>query len=85
MGREDDISNIQQMAGKPAIKVKNIAILGAGKIGRLLAKSLQSDYNVRILEIDEKKAKEYGNSLDDALMVIGDGLDTDFLESENIS
>ena len=85
VGREDDISNIQQMAGKPAIKVKNIAILGAGKIGRLLAKSLQSDYNVRILEIDEKKAKEYGNGLDDALMVIGDGLDTDFLESENIS
>lgn len=85
VGREDDIPNIQQMVGKPAIKVKNIAILGAGKIGRLLAKSLQSDYNVRILEIDDKKAKEYGNGLDDALMVIGDGLDTDFLESENIS
>ena len=49
-----------------------------------MAKSLQSDYNVRILEIDEKKAKEYGNGLDDALMVIGDGLDTDLLESENI-
>ena len=84
VGREDDIPNIQKMTGKPAFKVKNIAILGAGKIGRLLAKSLQSDYNVRIIEKDEEKAKKYGNGLDDALMVIGDGLETDFLESENI-
>ena len=84
VGREDDIPNIQKMTGKPAFKVKNIAILGAGKIGRLLAKSLQSDYNVRILEKDEAKAKKYGIGLDDALMVIGDGLETDFLESENI-
>ena len=84
VGREDGIPNIQQMSGKPAFKVKNIAILGAGKIGRLLAKSLQSDYNVRILEIDEKKAKKYGDQLENALMVIGDGLNTDFLESENI-
>ena len=84
VGREDDIPNIQKMTGKPAFKVKDIAILGAGKIGRLLAKSLQSDYNVRIIEKDEEKAKKYGNGLDDALMVIGDGLETDFLESENI-
>lgn len=84
VGREDDIANIQQMAGKPTIKVKNIAILGAGKIGRLLAKSLQSDYNVRIIEKDKEKAKKYGNGLEDALMVIGDGLDMDFLDSENI-
>ena len=85
IGRENDIPNIQKMAGKPAIKVENIAILGAGKIGRLLAKSLQLDYNVRILEINEEKAKKYGHTLDHALMVVGDGLDTDFLESENIS
>lgn len=84
VGREDDIANIQQMAGKPTIKVKNIAILGAGKIGRLLAKSLQSDYNVRIIEKDKEKANKYGNVLEDALMVIGDGLDMDFLDSENI-
>ncbi len=85
IGREEDIQDIQSMAGKPAIKVQNIAILGAGKIGRLLAKSLQSDYDVRIIEQNESKAIEHGNKLNDALMVMGDGLDTDFLESENIS
>ena len=73
------------MSGKPAIKVNNIMILGAGKIGRLLAKSLQTDYDVRIVEKSENKAKKYSEKLIDTLMLIGDGLDTDFLESENIA
>ncbi len=85
IGKNEDINKIQQMSGKPAIKVNNIMILGAGKIGRLLAKSLQTDYNVRIVEKDEEKAKKYSDKLIDTLILIGDGLDTDFLESENIS
>ena len=85
LGKSEDIKKIQQMSGKPAIKVSNIMILGAGKIGRLLAKSLQTDYDVRIVEKDQIKAKKYSDKLIDTLMLIGDGLDTDFLESENIS
>ena len=85
LGKSQDINKIQQMSGKPAIKVKNVMILGAGKVGRLLAKSLQSDYDVRVVEKNEDKAKKYSEKLIDTLMLIGDGLDTDFLESENIS
>jgi trk system potassium uptake protein TrkA len=72
------------MAGKPAFKVKNIMILGAGKIGRLLAKSLQSDYNVRIVEQNFEKAKKFGKTLTDTLILQANGLDVDFLNSENI-
>ena len=85
LGKDEDISKIQQMSGKPAIKVNNIMILGAGKIGRLLAKSLQTDYNVRIIEKNKAKAKKYSEKLIDTLTLVGDGLNTDFLESENIS
>ena len=59
-------------------------ILGAGKIGRLLAKSLQSDYNVRIIENNHEKAKIVGKNLTDTLILDADGLDIDFLASENI-
>jgi len=85
IGKNEDINKIQQMSGKPAIKVNDVMILGAGKIGRLLAKSLQTDYNVRIIEKNEEKAKKYSDKLIDTLMLVGDGLDTEFLESENIS
>jgi len=59
-------------------------ILGAGKIGRLLAKSLESDYDVRIIENDHVKAREVGQNLSDTLILDADGLDIDFLTSENI-
>ena len=41
---------VQQMAGKTPFKVKNIMIMGAGKIGRLLSSKLENDYNVKLLE-----------------------------------
>ena len=77
------IHDIQKLAGKPIFKVNNIMILGLGKIGRLLAKSLQVDYNVKVIEINENKAKKYSENLDECLILVGDGLDIEFLESEN--
>ena len=85
IGRKNDIENIQSMAGKPSFNVKNVMILGSGKIGRLLAKSLQDDYNVKIIEKNKEKAKKFSPNLSNSLMLIGDGLDIEFLESENIS
>ena len=84
IGKAKDINEIQRMAGKPAFKVKNIMILGAGKIGRLLAKSLQYDYNVKIVEQNFEKAKKFGKILTDTLILQANGLDVDFLNSENI-
>ena len=80
----DIVDEIQKMSGKPPFKVKNIMILGIGKIGRLLAKSLQYDYNVKIIEKLETKAKKYSPNLEETLVLVGDGLDNELLESENI-
>ena len=80
-----NIDDIQKMVGKPSFKVTSIMILGLGKIGRLLAKSLQIDYNIKIIEQNKEKAKKYNTDLDECLMLIGDGLDLELLESENIS
>ena len=85
VARKERVEEVQKMAGKPSFDVKNVMILGAGKIGRLLAKSLQFDYNVKIVEKNKEKAKTYSPKLTETLMLIGDGLDIEFLESENIS
>ena len=58
-------------------------IIGAGKIGRLLSKSLQYDYNLKLIEKSPEKAEKYNASLSNTLMLIGNALDTEFLESEN--
>ena len=79
------VEQLQIMVGKSPFKVKNIMIMGAGKIGRLLAGSLQNDYNVKLLDKNIEKAENASDKLDNTLILTDDGLDVDFLESENIS
>ena len=84
VSRTEDVENVQQLAGKPAFNVNNIMLVGAGKIGRLLAKSLEYDYNLKLIEKSKDKAEKYNASLSNTLMLIGNALEPDFLESENI-
>ena len=79
------VDEVQRMAGKSPFKVKNIMIMGAGKIGRLLSNSLENDYNVKLLEKNSDKADAVNNKLKNTLVLIDDGLDVDFLESENVA
>ena len=79
------LDQVQSMAGKSSFKVKNIMIMGGGKVGRLIASSLQDDYNVKLLEKDVEKAGLISDKLENTLVLTDDGLDIDFLESENIS
>jgi len=46
---------------------------------------LQYDYNVKMIEKDKEKANKYGPSLSNTLLLVGDGLDAELLESENIN
>ena len=79
------LDQVQSMAGKSSFKVKNIMIMGGGKLGRLVAASLQDDYNVKLLEKDTEKAELISDKLENTLVLTDDGLDIDFLESENVS
>jgi trk system potassium uptake protein TrkA len=81
---EKSVEEIYKLTEKATFKVRNIMILGLGKISRMLAKTLGNDYNVKIVEIDKEKARKYSESLDESLVLVGDGLDEDFLESESI-
>lgn len=81
---KESVDDIYKLTGKTTFQVKNIMILGLGKISRMLAKSLGNDYNVKVLEINKEKAKKYSETLDESLVLVGDGLDEEFLESEAI-
>ena len=79
------LNEIQLMTGKSPFKVKNIMIMGGGKVGRLLAASLEDEYNLKLLEKNIEKADSISDKLKNTLILTDDGLDIDFLESENIS
>ncbi len=63
---------------------KRIMIAGGGNIGKGLAKSLEDNYQVKLIEYDAKKANNIGVDLENTLVFQGDASNEDLLVNENI-
>jgi trk system potassium uptake protein TrkA len=64
--------------------VKRVMIAGGGNIGLRLARSLEGDYQVKIIEFNKRRAEQIANQLSSALVLNGDATDEELLENENI-
>ncbi|MCB1938260.1 MAG: Trk system potassium transporter TrkA [Rhodocyclaceae bacterium] len=64
--------------------MRRIMIAGGGNIGLRLARSIERDYEVKILETDKRRAEMIANDLSRTLVLRGDATDENLLENENI-
>jgi trk system potassium uptake protein TrkA len=86
IGKSSNIYNFCKMVGKSPVRIKNVMIMGGGRIAIYLANILtEMDMKVKILEIDKEKCIELSELLPDSLIINGDGSDEELLQSENIS
>jgi len=79
------IQALLKYAGKKKLDIGNVMILGGSRIGRMVAKRLQSQLNIKMVEIDAEKCEVLANELSKVLIINGDGRDADFLVEEGIS
>ena len=79
---EDKIS---ALVGKKHAGVKNVMIMGGSKIGKIATQDLcKRGINVKLIEIDKRKAFELADEIPAALVVFQDGRRVDLLEEEAI-
>ena len=64
--------------------IKRIMLVGGGNIGMRLAKSLEHDYQVKLIEHNAERARDIAEQLDKVIVLLGDGADEDLLIEENI-
>ncbi|MCC6533958.1 MAG: Trk system potassium transporter TrkA [Burkholderiales bacterium] len=64
--------------------VRRVMIGGGGNIGRRLARALEKNYQVKILEYSKSGAERLASELDSTLVIAGDVTDEELLESENV-
>ena len=83
--KTEDIRNLLGLLNKDVTETHRVMIIGGSKIGRSLAKGLPNDsVNVRLVEYDRPKAGHISHSIDESMIIYGDGTDIEFLKSENI-
>jgi trk system potassium uptake protein TrkA len=63
---------------------RRIIIAGGGNIGKRLARALESDYRVKVVESSLDRARAIAEDLERTIVLHGDGADEDLLLEENI-
>lgn len=64
--------------------VKRVIIAGGGNIGLRLAKSIESRYQVKLIDRNPETARRLSEQLDRAIVLLGDAADEELLLDENI-
>jgi trk system potassium uptake protein TrkA len=64
--------------------VRRVILAGGGNIGRRLARGLEANYNVKLIERDMEGARALSEALDRTIVLQGDAADEDLLREENI-
>ncbi len=63
---------------------RRVIVAGGGNIGKRLARALEKDYRVKIIERDQARSREIAAELDNTIVLYGDAADGDLLLEENI-
>jgi len=78
------VKNLLEITGRKNVHIKNIMILGGSRIGKRLAKVLQKNFTVKLIERDFDKCEKLADELDNTLILNGDGSDTELLLEEGV-
>ena len=80
------VTNFFRVMGRNAKRVKNVMLLGGGRISYYLARLLSpAGIHVTMFEINEEKAAALSEQLPHVDVIAGDGTDQELLEQENIA
>ena len=79
-----EIDKAIEDAGIKKFSVKNVMIIGGGRIGVKTAQRIENKINVKLFEIDKQRARRLANTLENTLVVNADCRDIDSLEEEEI-
>jgi trk system potassium uptake protein TrkA len=81
---KEQMKAVVSFMGKENVTIHNIMILGGGLIGQMVAKTLESNVNVKLIESRSDRSEEIASRLRSTLVIHGDGTDMDLLAVEGI-
>ena len=82
--KDSFLGEFQNEMRKKEEPYKNIIIAGGGKIGSRLAKRIENDHRVKIIESDHDRAKRLSEKLEQTIVLEGNVCDKHLLHEENI-
>ena len=84
LAARDDIRRVMNEMRKEEHPLRRVVIAGGGNIGFRLAKALEKQNQVKLIERDPKRARRISELLENTIVLNGDAADEELLIVENI-
>ncbi|MGY5355082.1 Trk system potassium transporter TrkA [Wenyingzhuangia sp. IMCC45467] len=82
----ESLDKIHLLVDVQKIGIKDVMIIGGGRIGRKMARRLcHKNLRVKVIEQDREKCFELSDELKNTLVINGDGRDIELLEEESLN
>ena len=79
------VEEIYKLTGKVKKEIKNVMILGGGKIGAITARRLAEEkFNVTLIEQNKTKAISIAEEFSEIMVIHGDGRSVELLDEEDL-
>jgi trk system potassium uptake protein TrkA len=85
MAAASDIREVTRELRRKDRAVKRVMIAGGGNIGLRLARALERDYAVKVIEHNPRRCELLAGKVEQALVLAGDATDEELLEQENVA
>ena len=82
--KPEGIDELLKLGGKQDVEINTIMVVGGGRVGEVIAKQLETELNIKLIEQDRERSLKLSDLLDDTLIINGDARDINLLEDEGI-
>ena len=85
VSKKEGMEQALSLSGKSKVAIRNLMIIGGGRIGEMVARSMEKQAeNIRLIELKPEKCGHLSETLDKTLVINGDGRNSDLLIQEGI-
>lgn len=84
ISRSNQMDRIKQVAGKTDVAIKKAMIVGAGRVGRYAAMTLEDRMRITLFEESRPRCDEAAALLHNTLVINGDATDIELLKEEGL-
>jgi trk system potassium uptake protein TrkA len=78
------MEELMKLGGKQDVEINNIMLIGGGRVGKVIAKQLETELNIKLIEQSHERSLNLIDLLNDTLIINGDARDIKLLEEEGI-
>ena len=85
VSKKEGMEQALSLSGKSKVSVRNLMILGGGRIGEMVARAMEKQVeNIKLIDINPDKCAHLSEVLDKTLVINGDGRNSDLLMEEGL-